>query len=266
LTVPHPVSIVARVWRLDTEAPLPLWRRTSLSRGAPELAFSTRQGGVSQAPYDTLNLGRSTDDLPESVAENRRRLLQALGFTPEQLVTLGQVHGARVAHVTAPGLQPESDAAVTRTRGLALAVTGADCLPILYVGGAALAVAHAGWRGILAGVAEAALQAVCAVGEVSPAEVEAHLGPCIRVCCYEVGPEVAARFPSQAVIPHAHSVHLDLPAAVRLRLLAAGLRPERVEDTGACTACEPSRYFSHRRDRGATGRHWGVAGWRDAPA
>src|SRR5215471_2382827 len=117
--------MVERVWRLDTEAPLPLWRRTGLSKGAPELTFSTRQGGVSQAPYDTLNLGRSTEDRPDSVAENRRRLLQAIGFTSDQLVTLGQVHGARVAHVTAPGLQLESDAAVTRTRGLVLAVTGA---------------------------------------------------------------------------------------------------------------------------------------------
>lgn len=266
MTVPDPVSMVARVWRLDSEAPVPLWRRTGLSPGAPQLIFSTRQGGVSQAPYDTLNLGRSTDDRPEAVAENRRRLLGASAFAPDRLVTLGQVHGARVAEVQGPGLQPESDAAVTRTRGLALAVTGADCLPILYVAGPAIAVAHAGWRGILAGVAEAALHAVCAAGEVPLEQAEAHLGPCIRACCYEVGPEVATRFPSQALTSYAHSVHLDLPAAVRLRLLAAGLRPERVEDIGACTACEPSRYFSHRRDRGITGRHWGVAGWRDAPA
>ena len=163
------------------------------------------------------------------------------------------------------GLQPECDAAVTRTHGLALAVTGADCLPILFEAGSAVGAAHAGWRGIVAGVAESALRAVCAAGEVPPEAARAHFGPCIRACCYEVGDDVAARFPREALSYHARSMHLDLPAAVRLRLISAGLLLERIEDTGACTACEASRYFSHRRDRGATGRHWGVIGWRDAP-
>src|SRR5262249_24325296 len=133
LTVPHPVSIVPRGWRLDTGAPVPLWRPIGLPPRAPELGFSPRPSGRRPGPPDTLNLGRSTEDRPEAVAENRRRILQASGFAPDRLVTLGQVHGARVAEVSTPGLQPESDGAVTRTHGLALAVTGADCLPILYV-------------------------------------------------------------------------------------------------------------------------------------
>jgi purine-nucleoside/S-methyl-5'-thioadenosine phosphorylase / adenosine deaminase len=259
--------MVAAVWRLDSEAPVPLWRH-DVSPESPGvlMAFSTRQGGVSQPPFDTLNLGRSTADDPDAVDENRARLLRSIGFSPSRVVTLGQIHGARVVTADAPGLQPECDAAATRTPGLALAVTGADCLPLLFVAGDAVAVAHAGWRGILAGVAEAALQAVCSAGMVPPAEADAHLGPCIRACCYEVGEEVAERFPSEAMSRHAHSVHLDLPAAVRLRLMSAGLPLERIEDTGACTACDPSRYFSHRRDRGSTGRHWGVIGWRGAPA
>ena len=259
--------MVVGVWRLDSEAPVPLWRHDGPSESpGVRSAFSTRQGGVSRSPFDTLNLGRSTADDPEAVAENRRRLLHSIGFSPDHVVTLGQIHGARVVTVDAPGLQPECDAAVTRTPDLALAVTGADCLPILFVAGDAVAAAHAGWRGILAGVAEAALRAVCAAGDVRPAAARAHLGPCIRACCYEVGEEVAERFPDEALSRHAHSVHLDLPAAVHLRLMSAGLPLERIEDTGACTACDPSRYFSHRRDRGSTGRHWGVIGWWGAPA
>jgi len=217
---------------------------------------------VSQAPYDSLNLGRSTADRPEAVEENRRRLLSTLGFEIDQLVTLGQVHGSRVVNVERPGFQPACDAAVTRTPGIALAVTGADCLPLLLVGDGAVGVAHGGWRGVVAGVTEAALGALCETGGVAPAQVRAHLGPCIRGCCYEVGPEVAALFPSQALTTREHSVHLDLPTAVRLRLMAAGLPQEAIEDTGACTACDPPRYFSHRRDHGLTGRHWGVVGRR----
>jgi YfiH family protein len=267
LTLSNPVSMVAGVWRLDADAPVPVWRHDGSPAGAVlQRAFSTRRGGVSSPPFDTLNLGSSTADRPEAVEENRRRLLRALDLDPERFVTLGQIHGARVVRVTAPGFQPECDAAVTVTRGLALAVTGADCLPILFEAGDAVAAAHAGWRGILAGVAEAALQAACEAGGAAPPEARAHLGPCIRGCCYEVGAEVASRFPGQTLTTSQHSVHLDLPAAVRLRLMAAGLPSQRVQDTAACTACDPSWYFSHRRDRGSTGRHWGVIGWRDTPA
>jgi len=259
--------MVALVWRLDLEAPLPLWRHVASPVAAsPILGFSTRQGGISLPPYDTLNLGRSTADRLEAVAENRRRLLQALGFEPGRLVTLEQVHGTGVVEAAEPGLQPECDAVITRARGLALAVTGADCLPILFVAGDVVAAAHAGWRGIVAGVAEATLRAAVSAAGISPAGARAHLGPCIRACCYEVGADVAAQFPPQALSTRQHSVHLDLPAAVRMRLVAAGMSRETIEDTGACTACDPSRYFSHRRDHGSTGRHWGVVGWREAPA
>jgi purine-nucleoside/S-methyl-5'-thioadenosine phosphorylase / adenosine deaminase len=258
--------MVAGVWRLDAEAPVPLWRHdVSPQAGGPLLAFSTRMGGVSLPPFDTLNLGRSTADRPEAVRENRRRMLRSIGFPEDRVVTLGQIHGARVVTAEAPGLLPECDAAVTRAPNLALAVTGADCLPILFVAGSAVAAAHAGWRGTLAGVAEAALRAVCAAGACAPEAARAHFGPCIRACCYEVGDDVAHRFPREVLHIHQGSVHLDLPGAVRLRLISAGLPPERIEDTGACTACESARYFSHRRDRGSTGRHWGVIGWRDAP-
>jgi hypothetical protein len=213
-----------------------------------------------------LNLGRSTADRPEAVEENRRRVLSALDFDPGRLVTLGQVHGARVRRAEESGFQPECDAVVTRATGLALAVTGADCLPLLLVTEGALGAAHAGWRGIVAGVVEAALAAVCEESGLPPAAARVHLGPCIRACCYQVSPDVASQFPGEVVSTRERSLHLDLPAAVRLRLMTAGLPREAFEDTGACTACDPRRYFSHRRDHGITGRHWGVVGWRDVPA
>ncbi len=222
------------------------------------LAFSTRRGGVSDAPYQSLNLGRSTSDRPEAVQENRRRFLTAVGLDPNRFANAGQVHGAAVASVHAAGLQPECDVLVTTLPGIALAVTAADCLPILYDTPGAVAAAHSGWRGTVAGAPEAALAAVCAAAGVSAGAVHIHFGPCIRGCCYEVGPEVAAAFPAAALRRAGDSRFLDLPTAARLRLVAAGAAAQSIHDTGACTSCEPHWYFSHRRDRGLTGRQWGV--------
>jgi purine-nucleoside/S-methyl-5'-thioadenosine phosphorylase / adenosine deaminase len=244
------------MWTLDARPTVPAWRAS----GCPgaTLAFSTRRGGVSEGPYQSLNLGRSTDDRPEAVDENRRRLLSSLGLDPDHFANAGQVHGSAIVRVTAPGLHPECDALVTTVPGLTLAVTAADCLPILYEAPGAVAAAHSGWRGTAAGAPEVALAAICAAASVLPEEVHIHLGPCIRGCCYQVGPEVAAAFPAAALRSAEGSQFLDLPTAVRLRLIAAGAPEGAIHDTGACTSCEPHWYFSHRRDRGLTGRQWGV--------
>lgn len=245
------------MWTLADRSPLPAWRLADEPSGV-RVAFSTRRGGVSLPPYDTLNLGRSTADRPEAVAENRRRLLESLGLDPARLATAGQVHGAEVVAVGTPGLAPQCDALVTREPGLALAVSSADCLPILFVAPGAVAAAHSGWRGTLSGVAEGALQAVCRAAEAAPDQVRVHLGPCIRDCCYVVGPDVAGRFPRAVVRERDGELRLSLPAAVRHRLMEVGLPAASIEDTEACTACEPHWYFSHRRDRGLTGRQWGL--------
>lgn len=245
------------MWTLDRHAELPAWRLVP-EPGAVRLAFTTRRGGVSDGPYRSLNLGRSTEDRPEAVDENRRRCLVSLGLAPDRFANAGQVHGRTVAHVRAPGLHPDCDVLVTTTPGLALAVTGADCLPILLAADHAVASAHAGWRGTADGAPEAALSAVCTAGGVPPNAVHIHFGPGIRGCCYQVGPDVAARFPAQAVRREGDTLWLDLPTAARLRLLQAGADPDAIHDTRACTACEPDWYFSHRRDHGLTGRHWGL--------
>lgn len=250
------------MWTFDSHSAVPAWRHAS-ERSGTILAFSTRRGGVSNGPYHSLNLGRSTRDPPEAVEENRRRLLTALGLDHARLANAGQVHGAAVARVTEPGLHPVCDALVTTTPGLTLAVTAADCLPILYAAPGAVAAAHSGWRGTAEGIPEVALAAVCAAAGVTPDEVTIHLGPCIRVCCYQVGPEVAARFPAAALRHAGETHHLDLPTAARLRLLAAGAAAHAIHDTGACTSCSADWYFSHRRDRGLTGRQWGVVALTD---
>jgi len=249
------------MWTLDSTATVPHWRPPAAE---PDfvLAFSTRRGGVSPPPFESLNLGKSTADDAAHVAENRARLLRTLGLDPAALATAGQVHGARVVEVSAPGHQPECDALLTRVPGLALAVTTADCMSLLFTAPGAVAAAHSGWRGSASGMPEATLAAVCASARCAPERVHVHIGPCIRGCCYEVGDDVAARFPAAAVRRTAARPRLDLPTAARIALAIAGVPESQVHDTGACTACEPHWYFSHRRDEGRTGRMWGVAALR----
>lgn len=250
------------MWLLDRNAAVPHWRPRDPSPEAG-LLFSTRLGGVSLAPYDELNLGRSTEDDPAAVTANRERLLRAAGLEPARLATAGQVHGSRVVEVVAPGHHPECDALVTRTPGMVLAVTTADCMSLVYEAPGVVAVAHSGWRGTADGMPAATLDAVCRLAGCPPGAVRVAIGPAIRGCCYEVGEEVAGHFPAAAVRATASRPYLDLPTAAAIALCDAGVRPEALDDTGACTQCEPALYFSHRRDHGRTGRHWGVAALRE---
>ena len=249
------------MWKLERDAAVPFWQPRDLDPEAV-LLFSTRRGGVSRAPFASLNLGRSTEDDPASVTANRARLLAEAGLAPTRLATAGQVHGVRVVEVDAPGHAPECDALVTRTPGLVLAVTTADCMSLLYSAPGVVAAAHSGWRGTAGGMPVAALAAVCRLAGCAPSAVTVAIGPAIRGCCYEVGEQVAGNFPAAAVRATSGKPYLDLPTAATLALRAAGITPEAIHDTGACTACEPALYFSHRRDRGRTGRHWGVASLR----
>lgn len=243
------------MWTLDSRGAPPLWRPAA---DLPLVAgFTTRRGGVSLPPYDSLNLGRSTPDRAGDVDANRRRVLAALGLGP--VATAGQVHGARIVEVDGPGHVPDCDGLLTRRPGLALAVTTADCLPILLHAPGVVALVHSGWRGAAAGMPRAALEAVAAAANAAPGGITVHVGPCIRACCYAVGPEVLARFPSAVARTGAAAAHLDLVEATRLQLAAAGLPEAAWHDTGACTACEPHWYFSHRRDGSPSGRHWAVA-------
>ena len=250
------------MWTLERGAAVPFWQPRDASPGAV-LLFSTRCGGFSRAPYDSMNLGRSTQDVPATVTANRERLLTAAVLDPHRLATAGQVHGSKVVEVSAPGHHPECDALLTRTPGVVLAVTTADCMSLLYRAPGVVAAAHSGWRGTAGGMPVATLEAVCRLAGCAPDAVTVAIGPAIRGCCYEVGEDVAGHFPATAVRATEGRPRLDLPTAATLALCAAGVAPASIHDTGACTYCEPALYFSHRRDHGITGRHWGVAALRE---
>lgn len=216
--------------------------------------FTTRRGGVSEGAYASLNLGRWTDDDADAVDRNRRIVADTIGVPLDAVVQGRQVHGSRVERrATQDGTLNEADGQATATRGLAALVLTADCLPIALVGEGAVAMVHAGWRGLADGVVEEGVSAVRELG--GDGAIEAAIGPGAGACCYEVGAEVHAAF--------GHPVEratIDLKAIARERLQAAGV--EEVHDVGLCTICsDPSLFFSHRRDGGLTGRQAGIA-WR----
>ena len=224
--------------------------------------MTTRHGGVSAAPFDSFNLRHHIGDAPDAVAHNQARLARAADATP---VYLNQVHGARVVRLDGSDAVPgarvhDADASVTTLAGIACTVQVADCLPVLFAapGGRAVGAAHAGWRGLAAGVLEATLREVCAAAGCEPAQVQAWLGACIGPGRFEVGADVleamvdSARGASRCFVPQAPGKWLaDLPQLARDRLLAAGVLA--VQGGGWCTVNEASRFFSFRRDR-VTGR------------
>jgi YfiH family protein len=241
------------------------WLRAELgdaAEGRGVVAFGSRVGGVSEAPYDSLNIGVLTDDADAAVVENRRRLAAAVGVDPHDVPIGLQVHKADLAvHVgpqqPSPFAEPgtalqEVDGHVVRRAGLAPLVLTADCLPVALAGPGGVAMLHCGWRGLAAGIIARGADAVKATS--------AAIGPGIGPCCYEVGPEVLEAFASLGE-GIATDRMLDLPEVARRLLARAGV--EQVESAALCTFCEPDLFFSHRRDQGVTGRMGNLA-WIEA--
>ena len=237
---------------------VPRW--TSPAVGA---LMTTREGGESDGAYASMNAGTSVGDSADRVAANRLRLAAACAAKP---VFLRQVHATRVVRIGAADAGPgaamhEADASFTTEPGIACTVQVADCLPVLLAGpgGRAVGAAHAGWRGLAAGVLEAAVAAVCDAAHCAPAELEAWLGPCIGPGRFEVGADVLEAFaggpqPTEtgAFRPFRTGKWLaDLPALARARLAAAGVLG--ITAGMWCTVEDASRFFSFRRD-GITGR------------
>jgi YfiH family protein len=213
------------------------------------VSFSTRQGGVSEGPYESLNLGILTDDERSRVIENRELLLADLGLST---VAMGrQVHGTAIKEWDGPraeGELDEVDGHATEVPGFGLLVLVADCLPVALIGDGRVAMLHCGWRGLAGGILEQALESFVA----PPA---AAIGPGIGQCCYEVGDEVLEVFGAYPGV--ADGRMLSLRAVVRQKLEAAGVT--RIEDVDLCTSCRADLFFSHRRDSGVTGRQAGIA-------
>ncbi|MFF3941214.1 peptidoglycan editing factor PgeF [Streptomyces phaeofaciens] len=239
-------------------------RRENVS-GA-HFAFTDRWGGVSAAPYEELNLGGAVGDAPEAVRANRELAAKSLGLDPARVVWMNQVHGADVAEVEGPWATrqiPEVDGLVTATRGLALAVLTADCVPVLLADPVAevVAAAHAGRPGMIKGIVPAAVDAMTSLG-ADPARIVARTGPSVCGRCYEV-PE-AMRAEVAAVEPAAHAETswgtpaVDVAAGVHAQLDRLGVCDR--ERSPVCTL-ESDDHFSYRRDR-STGRLAGYV-WLD---
>lgn len=216
--------------------------------------FSTARGGVSTGPFESLNLGLLTDDAPENVSENRRRLGELVGHPWPRFCYGRQVHGAKVRRATEP---PSAERPYTEEDGQATALTDAaaivfvaDCLPVLLASPGGVAALHCGWKPLAAGIVDEGVRALREVG--GDGTVTAALGPSARGCCYEVGEEVHAHFADYDA--RRGERNLDLAAVARAQLEALGIE---VSDVGLCTICD-DRFFSHRRDKGITGRQAGV--------
>jgi len=219
--------------------------------------FFTRSGGVSHGVYATLNGGTGSNDAPDNVAENRARMAMALGVTPDRFLTAYQIHSPDVVVVEEPWThdrRPRADAIVTRLPRLAIGVSTADCGPLLFADAEAhvIGAAHAGWRGALAGVIEAAIAAMEKLG-AQRSRIATALGPTIRQPNYEVGSEFVERFLAadadnkRFFKPSTSSGHamFDLGGYIAERLQRAGIT--NFEDLGLCTYAEPERFFSYRR-------------------
>ena len=249
--------------------------------------FTDRQGGVSEGPFRSLNLSASVGDDPERVAANRRRAAARMGMEGEGSGTVWvarQVHGRDVLGVdgaaeqapAGPGgwaLAGTGDALVATEPGRAVAVLVADCAPILlaHKEGRAVAAVHAGWRGLAGGVIEAAVQALCRAAGSEPSDLEAWVGPCIRSCCYVVGPEVADAvnravgpkpltegLPSYLRPDRGERFRLDVAEAACRALANSGVDIGAIWVDGRCTACHPDVFFSYRRDGPRSGRMAGI--------
>jgi hypothetical protein len=235
-------------------------------------AFSTRHGGVSAMPAQSLNLGGVPRDTAAHVLENRRRFLSALHLTPSSLVTVAQVHSAEfhiiksMAHPWNP--RTPGDGLATVEEGVALAVQVADCFPVLLADPrtGAIAAVHAGWRGAHARILFKTIAGMQRGLAANPANLLVAIGPGIRSCCLEVGDEVASAFNAESSgarlcstspsIPGKH--FLDLPRALHLQLAEAGVPQEAVSDLGLCTRCNPAEFFSYRAEGAHSGRMMAV--------
>ena len=242
-----------------------------LLRAGVDHGFTVRAGGASRGAFASLNFSSREGDLPDRVRENWRRLEAAAGLPARGWALLSQVHGARVERVGDGGAachhrrnHPEADAMAAGRPGLVLGVLTADCLPVVLAvpGTGAVAIAHAGWRGTLEGVVPAAVRELCTIAGAGPAEVVAALGPAIGACCYRVGEEVREAFRARwgaarlrgAFVRDDEGWRLDLHAANRRQLRAAGVPVPAVTTVPLCTSCRSDLFFSYRRDGHRSGR------------
>lgn len=233
------------------------------------IAFTGREGGVSEGAYSSLNLGSHVEDDPASVAENRRRLLDALGVPAADLIVPNQVHGTRLVTVGDLGafasVQEDAaegaDGVEVLCCDVAALLCFADCMPVILVSpSGAFAVVHAGWRGVYDHIAVDALKSLVVKTGCSPADCNIYLGPFIHPECFEVSQDLGGKFAAEfGTSCLRDSRHVDLEEAIRSDLVEAGADSMRILSAGICTVCNPGDYYSYRASGGTCGRHGAVA-------
>jgi YfiH family protein len=248
---------------LDNTNGLLTYRFESLAVEGLVHAVFTRCGGVSQGPFATLNVGRTVGDEPSAIAENHNRIYAHLDLEAQQVATPSQVHGNRVVVVKAEGAPqviPNTDGLITADPGAALLLRFADCQPILLYDPVhrVVGLVHAGWRGVAQAIARRAVERMQEAFGSDPATLLVGLGPAIGPCCYEVGDKVASALSyalsdwHQVLTQDRDSWRLDLPGANAQQLSDAGVR--HIEQSHLCTACQTDHFYSHRAEKGRTGR------------
>ena len=246
----------------------PMFRRPKIFAKFHDLtaAESTRHGGVSKPPYHSLNLGKGTDDHPEDVQENRSRFCSALGFSPSEMAWSKQVHGDLVHIADKPGGFEGADALVTKKRGILLSVSVADCTPLLIYDAKQQVVAaiHAGWRGTVSHIVAKTMALMAEHFGTQGCDCFAYIGTCIDECSFEVGEEVGACFDPmfRRYDPMRKKYFVDLKTANCAQLLEMGVPTNQIEISPYSTALHPADYFSHRCQKGVTGRMLAVIGMR----
>jgi YfiH family protein len=237
----------------ETQEAMALWRPSEALPPGASFVLPTRRGGASVGAYTSLNLGQRVGDDPDRVARNQGLVRGTLGIPADGPRRVRQVHGTRI--VSPREVPSDADGFLIEAGDPWVAVSVADCAPVALFArdGSRGALVHSGWRGARDGIAPEAVR------RLGTGEIVAFIGPCIHACCYPVGPDVAESFPPEATRPHPEGVALDLPLAIRLSLLEAGVPAESIHAAPECTSCDESSFYSHRRDRGVTGRHWALA-------
>ena len=221
--------------------------------------FTTRNGGVSPAPFESLNCGFTTADTHDNILENTAIVYRHAGITAEHAARMGQVHGSEVKVVHSGGVYNHTDGLTTDKPGVILCVQVADCIPLLLHDPVhnAVGAIHCGWRPIAAGIAEKALEIMNEHYGTDPETVTASMGPAAGQCCYEVGDDVAGELHPGSLINRNGAIFADLKAELSRRLISVGLKENNLEISDDCTICTESLYYSYRRDGKNSGRMLG---------
>jgi len=249
------------IWIRKKGLELGLFPSAAIIAPGLRICFHSRRNGASVGPYESLNIGMTVGDSPASVRRNRELLLDAAGVPEENLALAEQVHGSVVAVARRGALHDGADGLVTREKDLALAVSTADCYPVVIHSPPerVLAALHVGRNGAAEGIIERGMTLMRDSFRIDPSASVAFIGPGICAGCYEIGWDEAKRFRPAFRERRGGRYRLDLLSFCREELRRCGIPAGHVFEAGLCTSCDPRLFFSYRRDGGVTGRHWMLA-------